>query len=666
MPYMLFSLSKPGLRFGIISRIGLIGLAGIVGVLLCGFLFAFSERRTAAFNGMRAAAEQIENERSSIAFEAHAMRIDSLVFVSSRDTKAQQAFMGRVVALQLALSRLERTARVTALEETVTHITQLRAAVNEFVRQFQSYGAVRSALGVSEDAGLEGDLRNAIRALESGVAGYDQPRLVATVLQMRRHEKDFMLRRDAQYGDMLLRRVQEFKDQVAGSVIPVARHAELLALLETYRMSFWRYLSIALSLQSAEESLSEAFANLLGPLGSLKAGVAVHQTQMISMAEADRAWLSQIIWGCLIVFGALTAFLVVLVGRGISQAIRSLAGGLDRMADGDHDAELTGRNRSDEIGRMAQAVARLRDGLRSKSLDDARLADTQRESMAATGRAAQVEMANAFDRRIGQLLTHVAASAQQVDAETRGLAESAQHSVIASAEISQFADDIALLSERGSVAARHIHGSVSAIDKRLSEASRLAAEGTADVQRARPASERLQAVSGQIGAFLNLITAIAAKTNLLALNATIEAARAGQAGRGFAVVAQEVKVLAEQTARATGTIQMHIAELDAAAVLSGEAFGLITGRIERLAGIMGDLSAELTDQSLAASEMVEAVDAAAQSAAGVKNHGGQVSALAAANGRSAEELSLVVGSLRQGTEDLQQEVAQFLGQVRAA
>jgi hypothetical protein len=93
---------------------------------------------------------------------------------------------------------------------------------------------------------------------------------------------------------------------------------------------------------------------------------------------------------------------------------------------------------------------------------------------------------------------------------------------------------------------------------------------------------KLADAASHIGEMVSVIRKIAQQTNLLALNATIEAARAGDLGKGFAVVAQEVKVLSNQTAKATGDISHQVGEVQNATRDMRKSINSITGTINEV------------------------------------------------------------------------------------
>ena len=97
--------------------------------------------------------------------------------------------------------------------------------------------------------------------------------------------------------------------------------------------------------------------------------------------------------------------------------------------------------------------------------------------------------------------------------------------------------------------AEEMSASINEIANNANEAAKVSAEAVEVTSRTNKTISTLGESSKEIGEVVKVITSIAEQTNLLALNATIEAARAGEAGKGFAVVANEVKELANQTAK---------------------------------------------------------------------------------------------------------------------
>jgi methyl-accepting chemotaxis protein len=195
-----------------------------------------------------------------------------------------------------------------------------------------------------------------------------------------------------------------------------------------------------------------------------------------------------------------------------------------------------------------------------------------RSQQAALGRNSD---SNAFRGQVSDILNAVLKDSRQLRGQTVATSTSARGMLGKASEVAAAAEQSAVAMRE---AAQTAAGLIRAIEDARGEVEVAAGVATRAAEQSAQAvsvSEALSDHAQAIESILGLIRDIAGQTNLLALNATIEAARAGDAGRGFAVVAQEVKSLANQTARATDDIAHKIAAIQAATRQTVDANGSI-------------------------------------------------------------------------------------------
>ena len=424
--------------------------------------------------------------------------------------------------------------------------------------------------------------------------------------------------------------------------------------------------------QIAAGEKPEINANQWTPVTVGRLGAAVTVAEAALDAAKDRAEhlysaaLRSLVMQLALLTGALVLALgaQMIVARRVIKPLHTMRDAMLKVAAGDLHVDTGYAARHDEIGALAGAL----ETFKQQAADKVRIETQERERNAgATARQQAIESyVGEFESMVRQTLSQLGDASGQMRTTSAGLStisrqtnERVQVAGKASSEASMSVETVAAASEE-------LSASINDISQQAAHAAGIASRAVGQARDTDGTVQGLAQSAGRIGEVVGLINTIAAQTNLLALNATIEAARAGEAGRGFAVVASEVKSLASQTAKATEEISEQISDIQRVA---GEAIDAIKG----IGSIIGEVNEVATaiatavqQQGAATQEITRSTQFAAQGTKNVSDNITGVKADADAAAAAAENVKQASQTLETQSQQLGNQVTDFLGKIRAA
>ncbi|MGC8553673.1 MAG: methyl-accepting chemotaxis protein [Phycisphaerae bacterium] len=283
-----------------------------------------------------------------------------------------------------------------------------------------------------------------------------------------------------------------------------------------------------------------------------------------------------------------------------------------------------------------------------------------------TQKTAMNQMADAFEAKVGTLVSRLSSAATELQATAQSMSGTATKTNQQATTVAAATEEASAAVQAVAASSEELASSINEIGRQVAHSTKITEKAVAEARRTDITVRALADGAQKIGDVVNLINNIAGQTNLLALNATIEAARAGDAGKGFAVVASEVKSLATQTAKATEEIAAQIKQIQSATGEAVEAIKTIGTTINEVNGIASNIAAAVEEQGVATTEITRNIQQTATSTQEVTSVISDVSRAANDTGAAAEQVLSAANGLSQQTEQLTSEVNQFVASVRVA
>ncbi len=357
-----------------------------------------------------------------------------------------------------------------------------------------------------------------------------------------------------------------------------------------------------------------------------KVAITIHMDEVLAPAKR----LGQVSLVVTIACVLLAALIIFVISNSIAKPINNVVAGLKDAAEGEGD--LTKRitvSSQDEVGDLAKWF----------NLFNEKMQAIIRE---VADNAAKLKQSGSELYEISAALSE---GADQTTQRAQSVASASEEMSTNMSTVAGTMDEAATNVNMVASATEEMSVTISEIAQSTEKARSVTHNAVSHAEGASGQVDELGRAAQEIGKVVETITDISEQVNLLALNATIEAARAGEAGKGFAVVANEIKELAQQTAKATGEIKRQVSAIQSSTQVTVVQISNITAVVNEVNDIVSKIAAAVEEQSTTTREIAGNVAQASQGIGDINLNVGQSNTVAADIAREISEVTQAAGNM---------------------